>query len=131
MKQKPRSTYDTETTRELLGLESAQDVYNLTRPGALLHGARIRAGSFDQWRVHTARKTLIRYRLAAKLGRISPRYIDHSHDRACATCQGIAVEWEGWVLCENGHKTEESWEERKEAVEQIKGEPTTEEEEVA
>jgi hypothetical protein len=99
----PPTTYDTETVRQLLGLKTLQDVRNLTRPGKPLHDALVRRGSFDQRKVKKFLPIFIRRELAAQLGRTSPRFLDDSHSVKCSQCNGIAVEWEGSLLCENGH----------------------------
>lgn len=104
---KPNPTYDTESVRRLLDLPSAQDVRNLTRPGKPLYEALIRddgaRGRYNVRRVHRVRSQMIRRRLAETLGRISPRFLPESNSRTCETCEGIAVEWDGKILCENGH----------------------------
>lgn len=97
------ATYDTETVRQLLGLGSLQDVWNLTRPGKPLHEALVRRGSFNKQMVKRAQAQFIRRELAAQLGRRSPRFLDNSHSATCPQCNGVAVEWEGSLLCENGH----------------------------
>jgi len=102
-----KPTYDTETVRQLLDLPRLQDVRNLTRPGKPLFEALIRGGArgrYDPFKVRRVRTQMIRRRLAETLGRISPRFLRESHSRTCGTCGGIAVEWEGKVLCENGHQ---------------------------
>jgi hypothetical protein len=99
----PQPTYDTETVRQLLGLKTLQDVRNLTRPGKPLHDALVRRGSFDQRKVKKFLHIFIRRELAAQLGRTSPRFLDNSHTATCPQCSGITVEWEGSLLCENGH----------------------------
>lgn len=101
----PPATYDTETVRQMLGLPNAQDVRNLTRKGAALHRALIARGRFDVRKVRRARAQFIRRRLAASLGRTSPRFLPDSHSRECPQCGGIAVLWNGIILCENDHKT--------------------------
>lgn len=97
------ATYDTETVRQLLGLRTLEDVWNLTRLGKPLHNAQVRRGSFSQRRVKSVQAQFIRRKLAAKLGRVSPRFLDNSHSVRCPQCPGIAVEWEGRTLCENDH----------------------------
>lgn len=99
-----QTTYDTETVRQLLGLKSKQDVWNLTRPGKPLHDAQVRRGSFNKHMVKQAQAQFIRRELAAQLGRTSPRFLDHSHTTKCPQCTGVTVEWEGSLLCENGHR---------------------------
>jgi len=98
-----KPTYDTETVRQLLGLETPRKVWDLCRRGYSLHGTQVRRGSFDKRKIDILRAQFIRRRLAGKLGRISPRLIDNSHSRTCPECKGIAVEWEGRTLCEKGH----------------------------
>lgn len=101
-----KTSYDTESVRLILGLPRAQDVRNLTRPGKPLHDALIRGGPrgrFDPQRVRMLQKKMIRRKLAATLGRTSPRMLSEDHSRHCQECQGIAVEWDGTILCENGH----------------------------
>lgn len=103
----PRATYDTETVRRILGLPSAQDVRNLTRRGKSLYKALIRDGGprgrFEVQRVNKLHKKMVRRALASKLGRTSPRFLHDRHSRTCETCGGLAVEWEGRILCENEH----------------------------
>lgn len=105
-REKPQTTYDTETVRQLLGLRSLQDVWNLTRPGKPLHDAQVRRGSFNKQMVKRAEAQFIRRELAAQLGRKSPRFLNDSHSAACPQCIGVTVEWEGSLLCENGHLQE-------------------------
>lgn len=100
----PTATYDTETVRQLLGLRTTEDVWNLTRPGGALHNAQVRRGAFSTQKVRNVRARFVRRALAAQLGRVSPRFLDNSHSRTCAECGAIAVEWEGRTLCENGHQ---------------------------
>lgn len=101
------ATYDTETVRQLLDLRTLEDVQNLTRPGKPLHKARVRRGSFHKGMVKAARPQFVRRKLAAQLGRVSPRFLDDSHSRNCSQCSGVAVEWESRTLCENGHESRE------------------------
>ena len=96
-------TYDTETVRDLLGLDTTKDVWNLTRPGKPLHGAQVRRGAFSPQKVRNLRAQFVRRALAQRLGRISPRFLNHSHSRTCPQCGALAVEWEGRTLCESGH----------------------------
>jgi len=100
------ATYDTEIVRQLLKLGTLQDVRNQTRPGKPLHGALVRRGAFSVRKVKNALPLYVRRRLAAQLGRVSPRFLDNSHSRECPhpQCGGLAVEWEGRTLCENGHQ---------------------------
>ena len=100
--------YDHETVRLMVAeatasITTSQDVSNLCRPGALLHSAVIRPGFFNKTKTQRAIAAILRRRLAAQLGRTSPRLLDKSHDLTCNTCGGIAVEWEGSWLCENRH----------------------------
>lgn len=97
-------TYDTEAVRQLLGLRTLEDVWNLTRPGGALHDAQIRRGAFNTQKVRNVRARFVRRALAAQLGRVSPRFLDHSHSRSCSECGAIAVKWEGRTLCENNHE---------------------------
>lgn len=106
---KNRNTgYDHETVRLMVeeataSITTSQDVSNLCRPGALLHSCVIRPGFFKKAPTQRVVISMLRRRLAAQLGRTSPRLLDKSHDLTCNTCSGIAVEWEGSWLCENGH----------------------------
>lgn len=110
MNTKIQPVYTTEQVRQILGLPHAQDVRNLTRTGKALHKALVARGAFSAHRVQWVRKKMVRRRLAEQLGRISPRFLDESHSCACPECQGLAVEWEGRILCENGHTTTEGGE---------------------
>ena len=113
---KTKTLYDTATTARVLSAAlghqvDAADVRNLSRPGAALHDARSQGGTrgtFDPHRVWIVAHKMIRRRLAAEMGRISPRFLEYSHSRDCLQCEGIAVEWGGRVLCEKGHKYVES-----------------------
>jgi len=103
-----RSTYDSETVRELLSQASgkqftAQDIRGLAKKGRPLNKARVRRGSYSVVTVKHLVDKFTRRRLAAQLGRISPRFLDSSRSRDCPQCRGIAVEWGDRVLCENGH----------------------------
>lgn len=103
-----RISYDTETVRQMMELAVGEsvaqmDLWNLCKPGKLLHKAVIRPGVFSVSRTRKAIAKLLRRRLAASLGRTSPRFLDPDHDRECHTCKGLAVEWERSVLCENNH----------------------------
>jgi hypothetical protein len=103
-----KSGYDNETVRKMLEIATAkdctlQDVSNLCRRGALLYHAQIHPGFFGKVRTDHVITAILRRRLAAQLGRVSPRLLDSSHDLTCNTCQGIAVKWEGRWLCQNGH----------------------------
>lgn len=97
------SIYDTEAVRLLLELDSPQEVYNMSRPGHVLHSAHIRRGVYNKHKVDVLRAQFIRRRLAARLGRISPRLLDDSASRTCNQCKSLAVMWEGKFLCEEGH----------------------------
>lgn len=99
-----KPTFDTESVRVLLDLPTLQDVKNLTRRGKALHGALVGRGRFDVNKVRRVRAQMIRRRLARALGRSNPRFVPDDHSRECKECKGIAVEWEGAILCENGHR---------------------------
>jgi hypothetical protein len=108
----PRSTFDTETVRRLISHASgkdftARDIHSLTRKGRPLHRAQVRRGSFSTVIIGRLVDKFTRRRLAQALGRISPRFLDDSHSRTCPECRGLAVEWDGRTLCENGHQTQE------------------------
>lgn len=99
----PTPTYDTETVRQILGLRTLEDVWNLTKSGGALHDAQIRRGAFSTQKVRNVRNRFVRRALARRLGRVSPRFLDNSHSRTC-DCGALAVEWEGRTLCENNHE---------------------------
>jgi hypothetical protein len=108
-----RSTYDSETVREILSQASgkqftAQDIRGLAKKGRPLNKARVHRGSYSIIIVKRLEDKFTRRRLAAQLGRISPRFLDNSHSRDCPKCGGTAVEWSGAILCENDHQTTDS-----------------------
>lgn len=101
-------TYDTETVRQMVEAATASptnatDIKNLSRPGNLLGDAKVRPGVFSKEKTRRVITAILRRRLAAQLGRVSPRLLDDSHSITCRTCGGVAVKWEGRWLCEEGH----------------------------
>ena len=113
-----RSTYDSETVRDILSQAAGkqftpQDIRGLAKKGRPLNKARVRRGSYSVITVKHLVDKFTRRRLAAQLGRISPRFLDDSHSRDCPArehaggpeCGGTAVEWAGRILCEKGHET--------------------------
>ena len=105
-----RSTYDSETVRDILSQAAGkqftpQDIRGLAKKGRPLNKARVRRGSYSVITVKHLVDKFTRRRLAAQLGRISPRFLDSSHSRDCPQCGETAVEWAGRILCEKGHET--------------------------
>lgn len=99
--------YDTETVRQMVEEATAQDattqtVWDLCRPGAPLEKAQIRPGFFSHVKTVKVIRLLLTRRLAAQLGRTSPR-LDHGLETRCNTCHGVAAVWDRRWLCENGH----------------------------
>ena len=91
---------------EALGIEAnALTVYNMSRPGKVLARARINNGIFDAFHTQKALRKMRRFKLAARLGRISPRYdgLDPEMEVECLYCSSFAVKWGDKWLCENGH----------------------------
>lgn len=102
-----KSGYDTEAVRQMVEAATAsptspQDVYNLARRGAPLNRAQIRPGFFEKGKTDPVIKAMLRRRLLAQLGRVSPRLPGPEFDTHCLTCGGHAVKWEGKWLCEKG-----------------------------
>jgi len=100
--------YDTETIRQMVEIAtgsptSAEDIKNLSRPTNLLGEAKIRPGFYSKGKSRRIITAMLRRRLAAQLGRVSPRLLDDSHSITCRTCGGVAVKWDGRWLCEEGH----------------------------
>lgn len=82
---------------------SASDVVNLSRPGKPLHEAVVSRGSFERAKVRIIVESIARRRLAAELGRESPRYLGEEHSILCPACGGVAVRWAGSWKCLDGH----------------------------
>lgn len=103
-----RTGYDTETVRRMVEEATAtptttRDVTNLCRRGALLNKAQVHPGFFHKVKTDRVIKAMLRRRLAAQLGRTSPRLLGKENDLTCNTCRGVGVKWEGRWLCEKGH----------------------------
>ena len=103
-----RTGYDTEAVRQMLEEALAEpqtlgDVANKCRPGGLLEKAHLRGSFFDGFQTRRIMTDILRRRLAAQLGRKSPRLLGPEADIDCISCGGIAVKWDGRWLCENGH----------------------------
>jgi hypothetical protein len=103
-----KPTYDTEAVRAMVEQATGtptkeQDVWNACREGKALAEAVVRRGVFDVKKTKTILAQMHRRRLAASLGRVSPRFLDSSHDAVCPTCKELAVTWEGRSICINEH----------------------------
>lgn len=108
MKFKISQNYNSEEVRQLLEIArgrpaSIMDVDNISRPHKAMAGARVRRGVYRRSDVIRVVQAILRQRLCAQLGRISPRYPDVDVEIACPQCGETAVQWESRWLCENGH----------------------------
>jgi len=108
----PAPVYDTETVRRMVETAtgtptSQQDLWNLCRPGKAMAFAALHRGAFDVRKTRRVIEQLTRRRLAAQLGRTSPRLPANELNAVCPhpDCDGIAVKWEGITLCEHGHQS--------------------------
>jgi len=104
----PASGFDTETVRKMMEEATGRpttlaDVANQVRPGKLLDRAQVRPGFFKKSETAKVITAMLRRRMAAQLGRKSPRRLAETHSIKCRTCGGIAVKFEGRWLCEKGH----------------------------
>lgn len=108
--QRPHRIYMTPQVVQMVAdaLEKPVDsrtIYNLSRHGKILERAWINNGVFDAFHVDKALRKMRRWKLATRLGRISPRYegLEPEMEVECSQCDAFAVKWEDKWLCENGH----------------------------
>lgn len=100
--------YATEQVRQMFE-EAAGAPYtckmitDLAKSGRILEGANRHPGFWSKKKVDRAVRGVLLRRLAAQLGRTSPRLLGSQNETTCLTCEGTAVHWAGRWLCENGH----------------------------
>lgn len=101
-------TYDTETVRAMVAQATGaptkeQDIWNLCRPGCALEPAVVRRGSFHVGKTKKVIIKLTQRRLLQTMGSKSLRLPGPEVETACPHCAGIAVLYNGVILCENEH----------------------------
>lgn len=104
-----QSGYDVTAVRHMMSEAMGKpmtdlDIYNLSRPGYVLHGAKKRQGFYIKGKTSRIIRRVLLRRLASELGRTSPRLLpEKGHETKCPQCRSIAVLWEGRTRCEKGH----------------------------